>query len=45
MVGQTKRRATKIRPKAVVGDILKCFFRDNFIAEVASDVIFGVAIE
>ena len=40
-MGQAKRRATQIRPKAA-GGILDGFSRCSFRPEVASDVITGV---
>ena len=45
MVGQAKRRATKIRLESLGGGIFDGFFRDNFRPEVAGHVISGVAAE
>ena len=47
LVGQAKRRTTKIRHKAVGGGIFDCFF-SNFEKcrpEVADVVVSGVAVE
>ena len=35
----------EIAPKAVRGDILDGFFRDNFLPEIVSDVMFDVAVD
>ena len=43
-MGKAKRRATKIRPKAV-GDGILGRFRDNFRPESVSDVMSGVVVE
>ena len=46
MVGQVKRRATKIRPKAVGSGIFGRFPNfDKCPSEVAGDVISGVAVD
>ena len=46
MVGQAKRRATNLRPKAVAGGIFGRFANfDKYRPEVAGDVISGVAVD
>ena len=46
VVGQAKRRATKILHKAVGGGILgRSFNFDKCWLKVADDVIFGVAVD
>ena len=45
LVGQAKRRADQIRPKAVVGGIFNGFLRGNFRPQVANDVISGVDVD
>ena len=46
LLGQAKRRATKIRPEAVKGGILGRFANfDKRRSEVAGDVISGVAVD
>ena len=46
LVGQAKRRSTKIRPQAVGGGICGRFFNFNKCqSEVAGDVLSGVAVD
>jgi len=46
LVGEAKRRATKIRPKALRSGIFSHFPNfDKCRSEVAGDVISGVAVE
>ena len=46
MVGQAKRRATKLRPKTLGGGIFSPFSNvDNFRPEIFEDVQSGVVVE
>ena len=46
LVWQVKRRATKIRPKAVGGDIFRHFSKfKKCLPEVADDDVSGVAVD
>ena len=46
LMGQAKRRATQIRPRAVGGDIFGRFSNfDKCRQEVAGDVVSGLAVD